>query len=411
MADFKLSKKWQIIDDILSFFNAVKTGDDKGINVTNGQFSVGSNEYPNESIFGSGDSYPVPLAFHCDVSNTVGGVITSAIDITSVLESDTGSVTGLYGGVTAGKYLLVGSDYKFPGIKLKKTIMGNVEPQNIVSEYLITGTTWGQVPFMATGSNYPYEQCGWNTNTGLVQQINFGFNPLSLPMVWEKATLNINGTNYEKYWGRFRIMADITADAIVEQIKLHTNRTEIENDGFIRMYGRARVARTLLSGVYNSVKNDLADPANEVVRYTDSYRADYVDNEFANNTIDGFGLIQGIDHGLDTSIPLVLGISYYVKGTMTGDVNFTVKASQVDDGFVYNGAEPYETTELIENVAVSSNLIRKTVQTTVMVNKLAVGDGIVIEVKRDATSGNPNDTLNGNIVITNVTLTGYFWHL
>ena len=63
------------------------------------------------------------------------------------------------------------------------------------------------------------------------------------------------------------------------------------------------------------------DPSDENVKYGSNYTAKYKDNEFQATRKDGFGIAQGIDDGLDTSIPLTLSISYYVKGTDTGDTD------------------------------------------------------------------------------------------
>jgi len=262
---------------------------------------------------------------------------------------------------------------------------------------------------MNTNANFPYTQYGNAVCSAPSEQWRFGFDPTT-PSTWAPVTININGSDITKYWGIFEITSTITTDATIEQMKIHTNRTEINADGKVEYFGLARYPRTLFSGLSNYVVNALYDPANETVDYGSEFEAKYLDNEFANNAIDGLGFTQGIVSGLDTSIPLVFSISYYVKGTGTGDIKFHIDAYQVSDGFVFDGTATPDEYDLIDTVSASSNLVRRTVSILIDVHKIKdTGDQVVISVRRDATSGEPEDTLNNNVVLENLTLTGYFW--
>jgi len=262
---------------------------------------------------------------------------------------------------------------------------------------------------MATDSNFPYTQKGHHIaeTDNSSEQWRFGFDPLTLPQVWEKVTLNINGTDYTKYWARFRVNQAIVTDPVIEQLKLHTNRFEINSDGTEERFGLARVKKSLVFGLVNSITNGLNDPANETVSYGTNFSAKYIDNEFQANRKDGFGVTQGIDEGLDTSIPLTLSISYYVKGINTGDIEFNIEAFQVQDDFIYDGTAIPDTYSIQDNVITPSNLQRRTVQVSIKVNNLTPVDGVLISLFRDAGEG--GDNLNASVVVTNVALTGYFW--
>ncbi len=383
------------------------TGDDRGVHFKN-QVSV-----EGELIAGK-DSYPVPIAFHCDIASTTGKTITGATDITAILQSDTGSFTGLFGGTTAGSYVLIGSPVTFEGAKVKYNAVATVEPANITAEYYINDIEqWSPVAFMGTNSNYPQESHGWNIAMPdhTAEQIFFGFDPLNRtdPDPWEVLTFNINGTNYTYKWARYRVVTAITGDPQVEQIKLHTDRIEHESTGTFR-YGRARTPVQLFAGVDNTTPNSLIDPIDENVSYTPTFTAKYKDNEFANNRDDGFGVVVNRKFGLDSSVPLMVAISFYVKGTSTGNVEFTFRSSQVTDGYIYNGTNPAETSTKIVTIATSSNLERQTTQALVPINQLESNSAVVIEVSRlGASSG--LDTLSNNVVITNVVVTGFIWKL
>lgn len=381
--------------------------DDEGISIRGGQFSVGDVSDPRESVFGSGDSYPVPIAFHCDESNTVGLTITGATDVTTILETDTGSSVGLFGGIASGKYILIGSDYPFQGVKVKYNTFGSVDPSNVRLESWRGDNDYFKTEYVVTNSSgYPRSQYANNMNNSLTEHWRFGYNPL-VPSSWMPITLNINGLNITKYWGRFVVETGIVSDPIIEQIKLHTDRVEIDHLGQ-EFFGFARPGRTLQGGLHVTTPNAFIDPANENVLYGSGVTAKYQDNEFASNADDGFLLVQGIDVGLDTGMPIILSLSYYVKGAGTGDVVFDIDVFQVDDGFVYDGNAVSDQYSVGDTVVASSNLVRRSVKVLINAEKVIPGEALLISIKRNSVT-NPADTLNANIVNTFVALAGYFW--
>ena len=384
------------------------TSDDKGVAITGGQFSVGSVDNPQESVFGEGDSYPVNLAYHCSFASTSGDVISGATDVTEILRTDTGSTTGLFGGITTDDYILVGSDYPFQGVKFKFSSGGTVDPENVQGEYYgVSG--WTEVYTMTTNAVAPYQQSGYEIGNYPSEQLRFGFDPLNRENWATKHIISVNGVPTEKYWGRYKITSNIVQDPILEQMKLHTNRMEINSDGVSEYFGSARYPKTLTFGLEITIPNDLADPANEVVAYGSRATAKYVDNEFQNDRVDGFLLTQDVVTGLDTSIPLICNISYYVKGTATGNIRIKSDVFQVGDGFVYDGTAIPDTYVVDDNVLTSSNLVRRTSSFLIDIYKLKVTGALLISLYRDATGAEPLDTLSAGIVVTNVSLIGHFW--
>ena len=412
------------------YIQVVPISDDKGLIFTE-QISVGSPSNPKESVFGGGDSYGVGLedttsdgtpvagsAWHCTIANTTGTTIVSATDITEILASDSGSTTGLFGGETVGNYILVGSEYPYNGIKVKIDTIGIIEPENVFAESLLNDTpVWLDTKFMATKADYPLTQRGW-TLASVVgsEHWRFGFDPTGpLPPTWDKVTLNINGTDYTKYWSRFRIGTEITTDPIIEQIKLHTSRLEINSDGNLELFDLARRRKTLLSGVGHLIENNVDSASDQTVIYDSTTDNEcivkYKTNRFADNALDTAILIQNIETGIDTSIPLVLDLSYYVNTTNTGDIEWGVDLYNAQDGFIYDGsATPHSYIE-IDTISSNSYRKRRTLSIKIPVHQLTDEDTIVIKLKRDARTANTNDTLSGDVVLTNIRLTGYFWKI
>ena len=383
------------------------SGDDRAVRINGGELHVGTPADPRESCFGEGDSYPVSIAYHCEEANTSGLTITGAADITEILQSDTSSTTGLFGGTTTGKYILVGSDYPYLGVKVKMTDGGDVNPVNARLESWISSGVYNAVQYMATDANFPYTQRANNIGQSLNEQWRFGYDP-TVPSSWAPVTLNINGVDVTKYWGRFVVDGGITQDPVVEQIKLHSNRMEINSTGVHEFFGLARPARELHSGLEIATANALVDPADESVMYGTGTTAKYKDNEFAQNADDGFVIVQGVDEGLDTSISLRLGLSYYVKGTSTGDIVFDVDVYQVGDGFVYDGSATPDSYSITDTVVSNSNQIRRSASILINTEKVSPSEALVISIRRNAVT-NPSDTLGANVVLTYANTSGWFW--
>ncbi len=410
--------RWGQMDTIVHRSDSINSqmvitqGDDYGIEFQN-QVSV-----LGEFIAGE-DSYPVPVAFLCNEVNTTGRTITGCTDVTEILQSDAGSVSPLFGGTTAGSYIIVGSPTQFWGTRLKYNTLGDVNPDSVAILYDRSAAEgWQPTAMMVTNSNYPHEQVAHQISTFPVEQVFYGFNPLEADAVWQTTTQNINGTDYSNlYWGKKLLIGTIVTDPIVQQVKLHSNRIEIENTGIFK-YGKARIPYTVMTGVENSIHNVLSNPANEAVNYTAVSRAAYTDNEFANGADDSFIYVVVLEEGMDTSIPLMVGIAFYVKGSSTGDIEFYVQSTQVSpisntDGgtFIYDGNAPFEQTDIIVPVTVPSNLERQTFTVLVPIYKLFGNSGVVLNIGRDASGGNLDDTVTDNVVVTNVVITPHKWKL
>ena len=397
------------IKDYVSLPNitAKTSGDDRGVNISE-QFSVGAPSAGKEAVFGEGDSYPVPIAYHCTIANTTNMVITSAIDVATILQSDSGSTTGLFNGDSDGLYLLVGSDYRFGGVKAKMGTAGVVEPDQIIAEYLQATNTWTRSYFMATNADYPYEQKGntVSTSSSKSEQWRFGFDPLNLPAPWVKVALTINGTASTKYWARFRIDGTITTDPQMEQIKLHTNRHEINADGFTEYFGRSRYSKIINTVIEaNATKN----PPNENVQLATGMTVVRTDNELANGASDGV-IVRGLfPEGVDTSIPILIYVDWYAKDDSDGDVELELEVVVATEDFVYDGtASKVATTPVITSVT-NDQYNRQTSIFKVIAQEAFPGDTAYGSLFRDATSGNTDDTYSSNIVIAGIYVIGHFW--
>lgn len=397
------------VDQILAFQLATATGDDKG-NRFSEQVGIGGPGAGKELVVGEGDSFPVPLAFHVDYANISGLTVTSATDVTAILQSDNASTTGLFDGTISGKCLLVMSEEnRYGGVKAKMATAGTVEAASVVAEYLQDNVpTWQTAPFMATDADFPYEQLGnvLGSCSSCSEQWRFGFDPDNVPPVWDEVTLSVNGTDHTGRWAIIRLTGAITLDPVLEQIKLHTNRWECNADGNTEYFGRARYPRDILTEEY---ANTLKNPTNNIIPVSAGMSMLRIDNEFNDGVSDGRILIAEVPVGMDTSIPISVAIDWYPNDVDVGDVELELSYVKVRNGFTFDGTGT-ENPTIPSVISVSNEAgVRKVSTFKFLVDDVLPGDSIIMSVFRDATGGNLDDTFAGPIVYVKGRAVGYFW--
>ncbi|MCK5788871.1 MAG: hypothetical protein KAH32_07720 [Chlamydiia bacterium] len=407
-----INKTTQEINDILKFQEGIPAGDDAGVQFTEPTLKnviIGNYDNPVELCVGQGDSTTDTMT----TLHTVNG--TSFIDVTEIFSSDSDSSTGLFGGTTANQVLYIGGHFQFSGVKAKIVTAGEGIHNNIIAEYY-TASGWVKSTFMAVNSNFnPFSKDNQRADnlasiSGISEQWYFNFDPYEINDNWIPS--EINGET--KYWSRIRIVSDIITDPVIEQIKLHTNRVEIENTGIFR-YGVARYCKILSNGLSNTIKNVDQNPPNYSVPYTPTITAGYLDNQFKNGADDGFLFVQNVESGIDTSIPYALKVAYYSLGGLAGDIELQADVVLIgqDVGgsgpFVYDGTAPMTTYKNIDSVPISSALERRTTTFYIDISHLTPADAMVINIHRDASAGNPNDTLPHDVIMTHIVPVAYFW--
>jgi hypothetical protein len=403
----QISKTAKQLDDIIAFQEGVPAGDDAG-NSFSKQLSVGEPNAGAEMAIGEGDSYPVSMAWHVDTTGFSGLTVTGATDVTSILQSDNSSTTGLFNSNASGKCLLVMSDVgRYGGVKVKLDTAGTVEPASVIAEYLANNSpTWAQSLYMATDAEFPYDQKGnvLASCSSCSEQWRFTFDPDNVPPTWDIVTLNINGTDYTGRFARFCTVAPITLDPIVEQIKLHTNRWECNADGNTEYFGRARYPRDLRITKYtNADKN----PANENISVGAGVTLVATDNEFTSGANDGNIYTFTIPIGLDTSIPIFVEKRFYPMGAGAGDIKYDCHVYKIREGDILDGTIP-SSSDLSNIISVNnqSGELLKTVF-KFFVADLVPGDSVVLDIHRDGP--NVADTFASSIADVSGRAVAHFW--
>ena len=135
------------------------------------------------------------------------------------------------------------------------------------------------------------------------------------------ATKALNGET--KYWVRIRITTNITSVATLEQMKLHTDRREINADGYPEYFGASRPERTIDIPV-NSFQAAGGSPANQDVAYGTNLIVGHVENNFQNAVTDQSGIAIRLPVDTDTSYELELDIEWMPSTTNTGNCTWTI---------------------------------------------------------------------------------------
>jgi hypothetical protein len=378
----------------------VTTGDDYGV-IFSDQVSV-----LGELIAGR-DSNPIEGAWHCQIANTTDKVITGCTDVSTILMSDNGSVTGMFGGTTAGSYLLIASTEPAEGQKVKYDALATVEPGNVLGQAFISDLAgWQSAPRMGTNASPPYNSNAWEISKHLSEQIFYGFNPLTrdLPDQWLENTFTINGVDSTAFFSRLIVISPISGDPQVEQIKIHTDRIEVEAGGIFK-YGRARSPVELNL----DVKESTTAPRDGTFTLTPQSDVKGKKNRFQAGATDRVVYSMERVWGLDTSVPIVLEIGYFVDGPATGTLEFTVEISQVKNGFVFDGTEPYLTDTLTIPIPSAIDEVQQTLDILVPVQELSSNATVFVTLTRAAGQG--GDNLAQDIIVTLERAFGYSWKI
>jgi len=306
--------------------------DDEGINII-GELHVGVPERGSESTLGEGDSYTRGMLVYTETDSNV------FVDISVNARTASGSTFTftdkiLDNSIYIGSSLESGIDklvhYGFKSKVMTPAIYG---AGNIVIEYW-NGSSWIEVNGMEVDSGVEYFPHAKN----YFQEAGGKHIRYSQELVqdsWTKNDPMSIGTDY--YWVRLRITADLTTAPIFEQFKLHTNRFEINADGWIEYFGKARPIAKLPWEVQVFEKATGTD-----VKDQDLYLSKTIDNggkknkflydETDPNKVQRIGFKTTLPFDMDTSTPVDFQWSVVSDTTDGGTIDWIIRWGFNSDG-------------------------------------------------------------------------------
>ena len=311
----------------------VKEGDE-GLNVV-GELHVGNAAVPSESALGGGDSYNNQMLVYQFDGVSYTNVTDSAlvVDGECVKFPNTSVNTAIYISSTVFDTL------RHQGIKVNMEVALVPGAGEIVAEYY-DGTFWQEFNGMVTNGNAPYAP---HAKAYFEQE---GSTQLRYDIDMTNALWGFNdppATGTAHRWVRFRIASTITTTCEIDQIKLHTNRTEINEDGFLEMFGDARNSQILeLSiGSGNPIEGNMQ---NQDIYVDENVGVGFQQNRFT-ATGDILGYAVNLPDNIDTSCPVNLVWSgRYVTG---GAAQWTIRYRRVEPGQTLYTAEPAASGETV----------------------------------------------------------------
>lgn len=307
------------------------TEDDEGLNIL-GELHVGTPVRSVESVFGGGDSYTTGMLVYTE---TELGAFT---DVSSAARSASGS-TFTFPGIVADNAIYMASSLtdgvdflEHYGIKTKIDTVATTGSGEIVLEYW-NGSAWTEFNAMEvqSGGSYYTRAKNYFTNSG---SNHIRYNIELATDSWTKNDPMSLGTSY--YWIRFRIKTAITASPIIQQFKLHTNRFEINPDGWIEYFGTARpIGQLGLS--FAQGKPFEGNMQNQTLYVSQDIGFGGTSNKFTSTT-DKIGVFGFLPFDCDTSSPLRLVLAGHAN--LTGTYGWTVRWAWVAEGDSLTYAEP-----------------------------------------------------------------------
>jgi len=298
------------------------TEGDAGVNIL-GELHVGSSLIPSESVFGRGDSHTFEYVY------TFDGVSTYT-DRTTAAKSFSGS-SFTFDGVTAGNALYIANRFPltFEGIKIAIETAAVIGAGSIVAEYW-NGSTWAELNGCTVKSSPGFLKYAKNyfSQTG---NYHIKYNPF-IRDDWAVNDPPSLGTDY--YWMRFRVVTAITTAPIFQQIKIHTDRAEINTDGTIELHMDARVYKKLVVDAIRPLEGNMQNAS----IYVDENVGVGLENNRFTSVGDLLGVSFELPEDCDTSAPLIF--VWKGKFATPGNVNFTVRRNIVAPGASYTNAEP-----------------------------------------------------------------------
>ncbi len=406
--------------DIMSFID--KKEDDEGFKIY-GELGVGRPELGKESVFGEGDSYTRGMLVYTYDTSSYVDVSTAARSASTSTFTFPATASG--NAIYVSSDLVNGSDYvQFFGVKANTTTAAVLGGGEIVTEYW-NGSDWVHLHTMCTNSLSPYLPYGETIfEREQFEQIRFNYEMLD---DWT-ANDPVGTATGDRYWIRFRIDSAITTAPIFQQYKLHTNRHEVNADGYDEFFGKGRPKGTLPWSITDA-KAWGSSPGNQDLFIFDSPESNDYDigfglseNSFAVAAFDRISIGRLLPLDMDTSCPIDIELYWMGTSSSAGDILFKKSAGviSVGDGVAITaGAAPatirdgITTSTLVSVGAGEDSILKRTtfhvhLDSAVALHSDGSSDFMGISLARDGADG--TDDYPGSLNILGVRATYAKWN-
>jgi len=365
-------------------------GDD-GLNVL-GELHVGTSRKPAESVFGEGDSYTGNMIVY-----TYDGTTSAINDVSVSAKSYSGSMWGFSNNsVDSAIYCastVIRDGYHIFHYGIKADILSAHDGTgNIIAEYYTSAGTWKEIKTLSTDSTdsyYPHANKLFEHTKS--QQIRYD----NLVRNVDLGKTDPVGYGTDLYWVRFRITSITNIAPVFEQFKLHSSRYEINSDGWVEYFGRARPISRFPWDI-GVLEKAATAPGDQDLYLGDTLDVGGKKNRLRTGQNDRIGFKTTLPFDCDTSTSVIFDWSCIVA-TGGGDLDWVIRWGFNGDGDkVYRaapGSDPanmqtYTVTELAPATADTVKWYRTSLDISEMVSRRegGVGDTIWLTIQRTGTA-------------------------
>lgn len=287
------------------------------------ELSVGLPGAGKESVFGEGDSYNSGMVAYEYNGSTY-------TDVTTEAQSVAGSTFGIpSGSVNSALYV---STQRIDGVSLDKLKWFGIKIDTetvaiggeIVAEYW-NGSSWIEFNHLSTRSSgryYPYAKAIFQRAGS--EQIRFDD---GIDDDWTKN--DPVGFGEDLYWVRFRVAQTLTTAPVFQSMKIHTNRTELNDDGYLEYFGKARPIESFSLPNFEAANNS---PDSQDIYFSSDFGVGKIENDYPDNDQRRSGAIVYLPASVDTSCPLRLNIVGFNNGADPDPMSITISWIINSDG-------------------------------------------------------------------------------
>jgi len=372
---------------------------------------IGVIEKGAELSVGEGDSTSLKLMVYTESSLGVFN------DVTSQAVSENGSTfTFSDNSFNSALYISIdrlqdGDYYKFGGIKIKYTQPMVVGGGGYVMEYW-NGSSWVEIKCMATNANTPYESYA-NEYLKHIPSPSYEHTYFNARIQESWMSNDPTSTGIDRYWVRLRITDTVSTPIVIEHIKIHTNHTEINPDGWKQMQGKARDERKLDWGLAGTQAFGGNTPSNIDLYLGDRLGFGANENRFQNNALDIVGFRTTLPLDIDTSTPIRLILYAMTPDNPTGTSNITIRYGYVNttsysDIYTSTGSSPTTANNeisIFQEIQFSESNKLQVFEFDIDVSDLKARnvdstppDMLVLSIERDGSE----DSFSGNFILVEI---------
>ena len=386
-------------------FNDATVGDEALVIYT--ELAVGRPELGRESVFGEGDSYTRGMFVY-----TYNASSAAYTNVTNNVTVPGDGNTATFSGLTVNNAIYVCTTIKDANAAIiahlgqKMAVDTAQVGGEIVTEYW-NGGSWVELHTMGVNSSGNYISYGVNyLQTSGSHQVRFND---MVEDTWVANDPMSLGVNY--YWMRFRVNSTITTSPVFDQIKIHSNRLEVNADGYLEYFGKGRPIYTLPI-IYGSFQAAGNSPANQDIFVSDKLDVGMIENSFQNGATDRTGMAFYVPLDMDTSCPLRFRISYIGTAASTATVDWTVRWGYTAPGdSIYTSEANAPTTGPNEKSIVRSTAMPSTDQTlqsevfeldvaSIITERTSAASGDILWISIERDGG--GDAYAGNVAMVSV---------